>query len=74
MIHNAIAKWLTKLLAKVCGGAISELPNDIDGSDKRLYVAMGIPGAVKKRAHDVVIVDGATESGRKEPTHQPQKV
>ena len=70
-IHDAIAKWLTKLLANVCGSAVAELRNDIDGTGKRPYDALGAPGLVKKRAHDVVIVDGTAPTNVKATAKNP---
>ena len=72
VIHDSIVRWLTKLLASVCGSAISELEHDVPGSNKKPYDSLGAPGAVKKRAHDVVITDSSmpsrAERGAKNPT------
>ena len=71
-IHNSIVRWLTKQLASVCGSAISELGYDIPETDKRPYDSLAVPGVLKKRAHDVVIVDSSLPSraktGAKNPT------
>jgi hypothetical protein len=71
-IHDGIVRWLTKLLASVCGSAISELEHDIPDSNKKPYDSLGAPGVLKKRAHDVVITDSSMPSrvkiGAKNPT------
>ena len=71
-IHDAIVRWLTKLLASVCGSAISELEHDVPDSNKKPYDSLGAPGVLKKRAHDVVIADSSMPSrvkiGAKNPT------
>jgi hypothetical protein len=71
-IHDAIVRWLTKLLASVCGSAISELEHDVPDSNKKPYDSLGAPGVLKKRAHDVVIRDSSmpshAEIGAKNPT------